>query len=88
MSPQTTRSQEYFRRAYILPFIDNSCIAQLDECFTRQKAAACLLCAFLPAVLNSRKYDEIGLAAKLYRQILLDGGLVALQTQFLQWQRY
>jgi hypothetical protein len=44
---------------------------------------------FLPAFLNSRKYDDIGLAAnKLYRQILLDGGLVALQTQYLQWQQH
>jgi hypothetical protein len=65
MSPQTTRMQrmqEYFKRAYFLPFIDYavSCIAQLDERFTRQKAVACQLNTFLPAFLNSSKYDDIG----------------------------
>jgi hypothetical protein len=66
MSPQTTRKQEYFKRDHFLPFIDSSFIAQLHECFTRQKAAACQLCAILPAFLNSRKYDDIGLAVKLH----------------------
>jgi hypothetical protein len=42
-SPQTTRKQGYFKRDYFLPFIDSSCIAQVDEYFNRQKAAACVL---------------------------------------------
>jgi hypothetical protein len=68
-----------------MPFIDSSCIAQLLECFTRLKAAACQLNVRFTNFLNSRKHDDIGLAAnKLYRQILLDGGLVALQTQYSQ----
>ena len=65
-----------------------SCIAQLDERFTRQKAAACQLNAFLPDFLNSSKYDDIGpKAAKPYRQFLPDGGLVALKTQYMRWQQ-
>jgi hypothetical protein len=59
-----------------------------NERFTRQKAAACQLNAFLPAFLNNSKYDDIGLAAaKLYRQFLPDGGLVALKTQYMRWQQ-
>ena len=54
-SPQTTRMHEYFKRACILNSCRSltvSCIAQLDERFTRQKVAACQLNAFLPAFLN------------------------------------
>ena len=33
-------AQEYFKRAYFLPFIDSLArVAQLNECFTRQTAA-------------------------------------------------
>ena len=34
------------------------------------------------------KYEDIQPAAKLYSQFLLDGGLVALQTQYMRCQQY
>ena len=78
-------AHEYFKRAYFLPVF---CIAQLDDRFTRQKAAACQLNEFLPTFLNSSKYYDIGLAAaKPYRQFLQDGGPVALKTQYMRWQQ-
>jgi hypothetical protein len=64
------RKQEYFKSGYFLSFTDSSCIVQLHECFTRQKPAVCVFTIFLIA---KNTTTSIGLAAKLYRQILLDG---------------
>ena len=80
-------AQEYFKRACFLPFID-TCIAQLNERFTRHAATACQLSALLPAFLSRGKFEDIEPAAKLYSKFLPDGGLVALQTQYMRWQHY
>jgi hypothetical protein len=86
-SPQTTR-MSILSAPTSCRSLTVSCIAQLDERFTRQKAAACQLNAFLPDFLNSSKYNDIGpKAAKPYRQFLQDGGLVALKTQYMRWQQ-
>jgi hypothetical protein len=90
--PQTKRKQKYFKRNCFPPFIDSSILYRSTAPVFHSSKSCCLLgcklCAFLAAFLNSRKYDDIGLAAKLYWEILLDGGLVALQTQYLQWPQY
>ena len=51
------------------------CIAQLDDRFTRQKAAACQL--------NTMTSGGSSQTA----QFLPDGGLVGLKTQYMRWQQ-
>ena len=82
-------AHEYFKRAYFLPFIDSVLYGSTRRAFHSSKSC-CLpaINAFLPAFLNSSKYDDIGpAAAKPYRQFLPDGGLVALKMQHLRWQQ-
>ena len=67
--------QEYFKRACFVPFIDSVLYRSTRRSFHSSKSC-CLpaISAFLPAFLNSSKYDDIGsAAAKLHRQFLPDG---------------
>jgi hypothetical protein len=61
---------ENFKLACFLPFTD-TCIAQLDERFTRQAATAYQLSALLPAFLNSSKYEDIKPVAKVYKSVFV-----------------
>ena len=73
--------QEYFKRAYFLSFIDSVLYRSTRRSFHSSKSCCLPAKCVLPAFLNSSKYDDIGpAAAKLHRQFLPDGGLVALKT--------
>ena len=61
-----TSSNEYYKRAVFLPFID-TCIAQLNERFRQHAAKAYQLSALLPRVCVTRPFSEIERTAELYK---------------------
>ena len=82
-----TSSNEYYKRAVFLPFID-TCIAQLNERFRQHAAKAYQLSALLPRVCVTRPFSEIERTAELYKQFLPNGSVDALRAQYMRWQAY
>lgn len=79
-------AEQYFKRAYFLPFID-TCLSQLKERFEQQTAIAYQMSTVIPAFMDNCTFSQLEPAAKFY-STFLDGDTLALQTEYTRWQLY
>lgn len=50
--------------------------------------AAYQLCNLLPAFVNNSTFAEIEAIGKMYENLLPEGGIVGLQTEYMRWKNY
>jgi hypothetical protein len=83
-----SNAEEYYRRAYYLPFLD-TCISQLNERFTDRSANAYKIRAVIPAFMDGCSFSDLEPAAELFVQVLSGlGDNMALKVEFMRWQAY